>query len=33
MHTYIFSYMYTSLGMVMEYILALACINEIYFLA
>lgn len=31
MHTYIFSYMYTSSGM--EYILALACINEIYFLA
>lgn len=31
MHTYIFSYMYTSLAM--EYILALAFINEIYFLA
>lgn len=31
MHTYIFSYMYTGLGM--EYILALAFINEIYFLA
>lgn len=31
MRTYIFSYMYTSLSM--EYILALAFINEIYFLA
>lgn len=31
MRTYIFSYMYTGLGM--EYILALAFINEIYFLA